>query len=42
LTDFGVSIRYPDDFLLPDILETTSYRKISLQVKKTVEENIKI
>jgi HEPN domain-containing protein len=42
LTDFGVSIRHPDDFLLPDILETTSYRKISLQVKKTVEENIKI
>ena len=34
LTDFGVSIRYPDDFFLPDILETTSYREISLQIKK--------
>src|ERR1035437_2434169 len=42
LTDFGVSIRYPDDFFLPDILETTSYREISLQIKKIVEDNIKI
>lgn len=42
LTDFGVSIRYPDDFFLPDRLETTSYREISLQIKKIVEDNIKI
>jgi HEPN domain-containing protein len=42
LTDFGVSIRYPDDFFLPDIVETTLYRDISLRIKKIVEDNIKI
>jgi HEPN domain-containing protein len=42
LTDFGVSIRYPDDFYLPDKEETKSYRDISLKVKKIVEDNIKI
>jgi HEPN domain-containing protein len=42
LTDFGVSIRYPDDFYLPDKEETIFYRDISLMVKKIVEENIKI
>jgi hypothetical protein len=42
LTDFGVSIRYPDDFYLPDKEETIFYRDISLMVKKIVEDNIKI
>jgi len=42
LTDFGVSIRYPDDFYLPDKEETNLYRDISLKVKKIVEDNIKI
>ena len=42
LTDFGVSIRYPDDFYLPDKEETKFYRDISLKVKKIVEDNIKI
>ncbi|MCX6325073.1 MAG: HEPN domain-containing protein [Bacteroidia bacterium] len=41
LTDFGVSIRYPDDFYLPDKEETIFYRDISLLVKKIVEDNIK-
>ena len=42
LTDFGVSIRYPDDFYLPDKEEVIFYRDISLKVKKIVEDNIKI
>lgn len=42
LTDFGVSIRYPDDFYLPDKEETIFYRDISLLVKKIVEDNIRI
>ncbi len=42
LTDFGVSIRYPDDFYLPDKKETMFYRDISLMVKRIVEDNIKI
>lgn len=41
LTDFGVSIRYPDDFYLPDAVEAKFYRDISLQVKKIVEDIIK-
>lgn len=42
LTDFGISVRYPDDFYLPDKEETIFYRDISLQVKKIVEDNINI
>jgi HEPN domain-containing protein len=42
LTDFGVSIRYPDDFYLPDKEETAQYRGIALKVKKVIENIIKI
>jgi HEPN domain-containing protein len=42
LTDFGVSLRYPDDFYIPDKEETILYRNIALEVKKAVENNIKI
>jgi len=42
LTDFGVSIRYPDDFYLPDKDETTQYREIALKVKKVIGDIIKI
>lgn len=42
LTDFGVSVRYPDDFYVPDKEETIQYRDIALQVKKIVEHNLKI
>ena len=41
LTDFGVSIRYPDDFYVPDIEETITYRDISLLVKRIVEYALK-
>jgi HEPN domain-containing protein len=42
LTDFGVSIRYPDDFYIPDKEQTSFFRDISLNVKKIVEANIKL
>ena len=42
LTDFGVSIRYPDDFYLPDKDETAQYRGIALKVKIVIENIIKI
>ena len=40
LTDFGVSIRYPDDFYLPDKKETFFFRAVALKVKEIVETNI--
>jgi len=42
LTDFGVNIRYPDDFYLPDKDETAQYRGIALKVKIVIENIIKI
>ena len=42
LTDFGVSLRYPDDFYVPEKEETVMYRNIALNVKKVVEDKIKI
>jgi HEPN domain-containing protein len=42
LTDFGVSIRYPDDFFVPDKEDTILYCDIALEVKKVVEDKIKI
>lgn len=41
LVDFGVDIRYPNDFYIPDKEETIKYRDISLTVKKIVEQKIK-
>jgi len=41
LTDFGVSIRYPDDFYVPDKNETLEYRDIAISVKEIVEKLIK-
>jgi HEPN domain-containing protein len=42
LTDFGVSIRYPDDFYFPDKKETRFFRDIALKVKNIVETNLKL
>jgi len=42
LTDFGVAIRYPDDFYVPDKEETAQYRNVALNVKKVIDEIIKI
>lgn len=42
LTDFGVSVRYPYDFFVPDKEDTMLYRRIALEVKKVVEDKIKV
>ncbi len=41
LTDFGVSVRYPDDFYIPDVKEALEYQDIALEIKGTVERLIK-
>jgi HEPN domain-containing protein len=41
LTDLGISLRYPDDFYVPDTGEAVLYRDIALQIKKIVENKIK-
>ena len=41
LTDFGVNIRYPDDFYIPDESEAMEYYDIAITVKKIVESQIK-
>ena len=33
LSDFGVSIRYPDDFYVPEVKETREYIEISKEIK---------
>lgn len=40
LSDFGVNIRYPDDFYVPDKEETILYRDIAHSVKVIVEKKI--
>lgn len=41
LTEFGVSVRYPDDFYVPGVNETKEYLVIAQEVAKTVEKLIK-
>lgn len=40
LSDFGVNIRYPDDFYVPDKEETILYHDIAHSIKKIVEKKI--
>lgn len=40
LTDFGVAVRYPDDFYIPDIKETLEYCDIAFEIKEIVERLI--
>jgi HEPN domain-containing protein len=42
LTDFAVSIRYPDDFYIPAVNEISDYRNLSLKVKQIIESAIKV
>lgn len=42
LTEFGVSVRYPDDFYIPSITETKEYLEIALAVQSVVESLIPI
>ena len=41
LTDFGVSIRYPDDFYVPDLSETKYYGQVAREIGAIVLELIK-
>ena len=41
LTDFGASVRYPDDFYIPDEEEALEYRDTAISVKEIVEKLIK-
>jgi|WetSurMetagenome_2_1015567.scaffolds.fasta_scaffold1151195_1 HEPN domain-containing protein len=40
LTDFGIAVRYPDDFYIPDVKETLEYRDIAFEIKEIVERLI--
>ena len=42
LTEFGVSVRYPDDFYIPSVEETKEYLEIALAVKSVVESLIPV
>lgn len=42
LTDFGVSIRYPDDFYVPGVNETKEYIAIATEIKNLIEKLIKL
>ena len=42
LNDYAVSVRYPDDFMVPSITEAIENKEIALIVKQIVEEKIKI
>lgn len=41
LTDFGVSVRYPDDFYIPDQTETTHYVRAARKIEQIVKKLIK-
>ena len=41
LTDFGISVRYPDDFYIPTENEALEYRDVAISVKEIVERLIK-
>jgi len=42
LTDFGVTIRYPDDFYIPGVKETEEYVKIAEEIRSIIERMIKL
>lgn len=41
LTEFGVSVRYPDDFYVPSVNETNEYLLIAQEVMRIVERLLK-
>jgi HEPN domain-containing protein len=40
LTEFGVSVRYPDDFFIPSPDESNEYTEIAIEVSKIVENRL--
>lgn len=37
ISDYAVTVRYPDDFLIPSVQEALDHKEIALQVKRIVE-----
>jgi len=42
LNDYAVSVRYPDDFIIPSLNEAIENKEIALQVKRIVESKIRL
>ncbi|MGB8492235.1 MAG: HEPN domain-containing protein [Bacteroidales bacterium] len=42
MSDFGVNIRYPDDFYIPDTVETVQYRDVAHVIQEIVERKINL
>jgi len=42
LSDFGVAVRYPDDFYLPSEDETKEYIALAIAIKEMVEQKIEL
>lgn len=42
LTEFGVSVRYPDDFYIPTTDESKEYSQIAIAISEIVEKLIEI
>ena len=42
LTEFGVSVRYPDDFYVPTTNESQEYSEIALNISEVIEKLLKI
>ncbi len=42
LTEFGVSVRYPDDFYIPLVSEALDYQQIAKEIRGIVEGLIKL
>ncbi len=40
LSDYGVSVRYPDDFFIPGVDETKEYIELAKKIKQVVEDKI--
>lgn len=37
LSDFGVSVRYPDDFYIPSVSEAIEYSQVAKEIREIVE-----
>ena len=42
LNVFAVDIRYPDDYIMPELDETKDYLRIALEIKQLVLKKIKL
>jgi HEPN domain-containing protein len=40
LTDFGVSVRYPDDFYVPNLSEATYYAQVAREIQAVISRLI--